>query len=596
MCCRWYGMDKSNNPQKSGEPSAAAAEVIYPQRFAAADRSKAAEIYLREPIVAKLAEFFEAKGLAKLKEEDQREEWYADWIEYQARHRIYATVLAPKQFAKLGGAFDLLRLVRLLEVFAYYSPSHGYSLQVTFLGLFSILMGENEDLKREAVAALEAGGLMGFGISEKGHGADLFGNEFAIRPVGEGKFLANGRKYYIGNANIAAMISILARKEDEQGRVKRVPFVSFAIRPATAKAYRCVGKIRTLGVRAAFVGELEVVNHQLPVSDIVADGRGAWDASFGTVTLGKFFLGFASIGICERATEEALGHLRSRILYGKPVIEMPHIRALASQAYVRLTAMKLYAYRALDYVRAANEHERRYLLYNAVQKAKVSTEGVKVIALLSECVGARGLESDTFFEMALRDAQLVPGLEGSTHINLGMTTQFAAKYFARDASELKQPPSLVAGEAAGGENPYLMEAKTGATNTISFGHFLNAYRPLVAVGNVRIFARQAKVFAMFLKRREKPAGGDEAAIPIGQCVATIAYGQLVAENALRLGVAAELVGAIFQMLVGDLSGFAMALAAHPSLGARERRLMGRMVVIPKASGGDWEWVGGRVGG
>lgn len=63
-----------------------------------------------------------------------------------------------------------------------------------------------------------------------------------------------------------------------------------------------------------------------------------------------------------------------RILYGKPVLQMPHIRLLVAQAAARLIAMKTYACRALDYVYAANAKDRRYLLYCAVQKAKVSTE------------------------------------------------------------------------------------------------------------------------------------------------------------------------------------------------------------------------------
>ena len=87
---------------------------------------------------------------------------------------------------------------------------------------------------------------------------------------------------------------------------------------------------------------------------------------------------------------------------------MPHIRATTAQAYARLTAMKLYAYRALDYVHAASADDRRYLLFCAVQKAKVSTEGVKVMSLLSECIGAKGFESDTYFEMALRDSSSSP--------------------------------------------------------------------------------------------------------------------------------------------------------------------------------------------
>src|SRR5205814_756551 len=218
----------------------------------------------------------------------------------QAKHKIYATALSPKPLSSIGGEFDLLRYTHLLETFAWFSPGHGYSLQVTFLGLFAILMGDNEPLKRQAIESLESGGLLAFGVC------------------------------------------------------------------------------------AADVGEFEVKNHPVPPSDIIAQGRDAWDALFGTVTLGKFFLGFASIGICERAFAEALAHVKTRILYNKPVLEMPHIRDKVNQAYVRLTAMKLFAYRALDYVHSASESDRRYLLFTAVQKARVSTEGVKALNLLSE--------------------------------------------------------------------------------------------------------------------------------------------------------------------------------------------------------------------
>jgi hypothetical protein len=63
---------------------------------------------------------------------------------------------------------------------------------------------------------------------------------------------------------------------------------------------------------------------------------------------------------------------------------MPHIRGATAVAFARLMAMKLYAYRALDYLQASGGDDRRYLLFNAVQKARVSTQGVALLALLSE--------------------------------------------------------------------------------------------------------------------------------------------------------------------------------------------------------------------
>ena len=553
---------------------------------------------MNEPAIRKLVEFFEAKGLAAIKDEDRREQWYGDWLAYQAEHRLYATVLSPREYSSFGAELNLLRLTRFLEVFAYFSPSHGYSLQVTFLGLFSILMGTNSALKQEAVKLIEDGGLLAFGVSEKMHGSDLFGNEFTVRETTDGKFVANGTKYYIGNANVAAMISTMAQKEGPaSGRDKRIPFVQIALRPRQSTGLQNSRKIHTLGVRAGYVGEFDVKDYVLPKEDVIADGRKAWDAVFGTVTLGKFFLGFGSIGICEHAFHEAILHLRSRSLYGKPVIEMPHLTWTVAKAYARLTAMKLFAYRALDYVHAADKTDRRYLLFNAVQKAKVSTEGVAVMALLSECVGAMGFEADTYFEMALRDTQLIPKLEGSAHINLGLTARFLPRYFGRPDSTIVEPKSLVAGEIASHENPYLMEARTGSINTIAFPDFLKAYQPLISIPNVRLFTRQVKAFRLFLlasRLKGNQATDLAAGMALGQCLATIAYGQLIAENSIRLGIAPQMVNVIFHLLVGDLSASALALAGYAGVDTVRRLFIRRAVTVPQSVQADWDFVTNQI--
>src|SRR5437764_14553038 len=120
----------------SDRAQVAAYDVACPQAFSSAPRgaATAADVYFRDPSVRKLVEFFESKGLSALKDEDQREQWYEDWLAYQAEHRLYASVLSPREYSSLGFELDLLRLTRFVEVFAYFSPAHGYSLQVSFLG------------------------------------------------------------------------------------------------------------------------------------------------------------------------------------------------------------------------------------------------------------------------------------------------------------------------------------------------------------------------------------------------------------------------------------------------------------------------------
>lgn len=560
---------------------------MYPLTFGAPSTAAAAE-YLQDPSVRLLVEFFSGKGLSALKREDREEAWYPDWIDYQSKHGLYASVLSPKAYSTRGHQFDLLKLTRFAEAIAYFGPAHGYSLQVSFLGLFPILMGTNEDLKKEAVAKLEGGGLFAFAVSERAHGSDLMANEFAVRPGDAAGWLASGTKCYIGNANAACITSVLARDRsaNPDAASKRAPFVFFALRPHESPGFKNLRKIHTLGIRNAFVGEFEVHDHPVREGDIISRHREAWGALFGTVDFGKFFLGFGAVGICEHAFAEAFAHLRSRTLYGKPAIALPHLRDTMAFAFARLVAMKLYANRALDYLQAAGAEDRRYLLFNAVQKARVSTEGVKVLSALSECAGARGFEAETYIESALRDASMIPALEGSTHINFLLAAQFVGAYFANLKGAVP-PGSVSLGQVSSEENPYWIAARDRNPKTVGFAPFLTAYEPLPAVPNVGLFARQVAAFARFASGSAQDSARQ---IALGRCFSVVAYGQLIAENCAAGGVAPALVSVIFHALVADLTAESFALAALHAPESPERASLAEVVSVPETSAGDLEAV------
>jgi acyl-CoA dehydrogenase len=586
--------DSLSAAHRPSDSPAGGIAALYPQSFARDSRSTTSAAYFASAPICALAEFFDNKGLAQLKLEEQQEQWYADWLTYQAARGIYAAVLTPRQYSR-GGDFDLLRYARFLETFAYFSPGHGYSLQVTSLALFAILMGSNEALKREAVSAVESGSLLAFAVSEKEHGSDLLAGEFSIRETDGGELWASGSKYYIGNSNVAHLICILGKHEPKHASKpdRRMPLTLFVLRPAEAPAYRLVRKIRTSGVRAGFVGEFEVRDHPLPRHDLIAHGRQAWDSVLGAVTLGKFFLGFGSIGICEHAFKETHDYLNGRVLYGRPVSAMPHIRLALAKAYVRLTAMKLYAYRALDYVQSASAVDRRYLLFCAVQKARVSTEGVRVIALLTDCIGARGFETDTYLEMARRDAQLIPSLEGSAHINLAITANLALRYFSDFDADASEPPSLSAGEAQSLENPHLFEALAGAVRSVAFPHPLRAFRRLASVPNVRAFARQGCAFRRILnaiRRDGRDLKDTQLAMALGQCTSRIAYGQLIAEHAHRMALDVRFISAIFQLLVTELHTAILLLLAVPTVKRASSTLQRRALAVPESGSDHWDFV------
>jgi acyl-CoA dehydrogenase len=370
-------------------------------------------------IMLKTIEFFENKGRGKIKKDDHERTWYADFLEFQKDQGLFATLLTPTPYGGQDARWDTWRNCEFNEILSFYGLAYWYTWQVSILGLGPIWISDNETVKRKTAQLLEEGGIFAFGLSEKEHGADLYSTEMALTPLGDGKYTANGRKYYIGNANEAALVSTFGKMSDSGD------YVFFVVGSKHGK-YECVQNVVS---SQNFVAEYALHDYPITEEDILARGRDAWDAALNTVNIGKFNLGWASIGMCTHAFYEAIDHAANRVLYGRHVSDFPHIKQLLTDAYTRLVAMKLFALRAADYMRCASPDDRRYLLYNPMVKMKVTTQGEEVINLLWDVIAAKGFEKDTFFEMAARDIRSLPKLEGTVHVNMALIIKFMPNYF-----------------------------------------------------------------------------------------------------------------------------------------------------------------------
>jgi hypothetical protein len=73
-------------------------------------------------------------------------------------------------------------------------------------------------------------------------------------------------------------------------------------------------------------------------------------------------------------------------------------------------------------------------------------------------------------------------------------------------------------------------------------------------------------------------------------MATIAYGQLVAENCARFEMPQQMTSTIFHLLINDLSNSAFMLASSSDLSKTNRALIEPVFAIPKSTNADWNFV------
>ncbi|MCK5312893.1 MAG: acyl-CoA dehydrogenase, partial [Desulfobacteraceae bacterium] len=167
-------------------------------------------------IMLKTIEYFESRGKNRLKEDRKNCIWYEDFLTFLKENEIFSNLLTPSEYAKddPNARWDTFRNCDFNEVLGFYNLSHWYTWQVTILGLGPIWMSKNESIKKKTADLLKKGGIFAFGLSEKTHGADLYSSEMSITPLGDGKYVADGGKYYIGNANKAGFVSTFAKNSE----------------------------------------------------------------------------------------------------------------------------------------------------------------------------------------------------------------------------------------------------------------------------------------------------------------------------------------------------------------------------------------------
>ena len=521
-----------------------------------------------EEIIHKTIDFFESKGLRKIKDDDHQRIWYSDFLEFVKKEKIFATLLTPSDEDNNDARWDTWQIAHYSELLGFYGLAYWYTWQVTILGLGPIWMSKNERLKKRAVQLLKDGEVFAFGLSEREHGADVYSTEMSLTPQGQDTYKANGSKYYIGNGNIAKMVSTFGKMSDSGEYV-------FFVANYLHERYDCV---KNIVASQNFVAEYALNDYPIVEEDILSKGQDAWDAVLNTVNIGKYNLGWASIGICTHSFYEAINHAARRKLYNMYVTDFPHVKKMFTDAYARLIAMKLCTLRAADYMRVASLEDRRYLLYNPIVKMKVTTQGEEVMNLLWDVIAAKGFEKDTFFEMAARDIRALPKLEGTVHVNVALIVKFIANYFFKPKKYL----DVAKQSEAKNDNFLFNQGPTRGLRKIHFHDYRIAYNS-VTTPNVKIFKKQIRLLKLFLvlaKPNKAQQQDIDFLLNLGEIFTLVVYGQLVLENVKIYNIEDDTVDQIFDFLIRDFSKFALQMHSNSSSTKIQMKFCSLMIKKP----------------
>ena len=349
--------------------------------------------------------------------------WSADVIAvHDARDELPAAALAQLDALGLTSCYQLTEesafttAVDALRVVAAHDLTAAIAHGKTFLGAAPVWVAGNEDQITAMIARLRDCTPVCLALTERGHGADLLGGEVAAE-LTPGGWRLTGEKWLINNASRAGAGSVLARTSPESG-----PRAFTAFLVERTDAWHNLPKVRTHGIRGADISGFSL--HDAPGEPIGEVGDGL-PVVLKTLQLTRIACTALSLGAGDHALRLARDFAAQRVLYGRPLATIPHVRRLLGRIAARVLVAEAVSTTA---ARSVHALPGELSVVSAIAKAFVPTIVHAALSDVADLLGARGFLTSApgvGFAKLDRDHRVCAIFDGSTAVNrAALLTQF----------------------------------------------------------------------------------------------------------------------------------------------------------------------------
>jgi acyl-CoA dehydrogenase len=311
--------------------------------------------------------------------------------------------------AAYGGAYpalDVRSLCLIRETLGYASGLVEFAFAMQGLGSGPVSLFGAEPLKQKYLPGVAAGSsVAAFAISEAEAGSDLAAMQTTARRDG-GSIVINGTKAWISNAGIAAYYVVFCRWPEGGER----SFLAVVVDAGTPGLK--VGPL--IDVMAPHpLGTLTFTNCRVAMDQIVGEPGKGLRVALGTLDVFRTSVGAAALGFARRAFDEAVGHAKSRVAFGKPLAEFQMTQARLADMATAIDSAALQVYRAAW---TRDQGAERVTREAAMAKLVATELAQEVIDQAVQLLGARGVVSGAPVERLYREIRALRIYEGTSEI------------------------------------------------------------------------------------------------------------------------------------------------------------------------------------
>ena len=293
-----------------------------------------------------------------------------------------------------GAGADALATAIVIEEVARACASSSLIPAVNKLGTMPLILAGSAELKQKYLTPVAAGEAMfSYCLSEPEAGSDAA--SMTTRAVRDGDhWVLNGVKRWITNAGVSEYYTAFVVEKSDEG-------VSFG------------APEKKLGIKGSPTREVYFDNVRLPLDRIIgAEGTG-FATAMQTLDHTRVTIAAQAVGIAQGALDFALGYVKERKQFGKPVADFQGVQFMLADM-----GMKLEAARQMTYV-AAGKSERGDVdltYFGAAAKCFASDAAMEITTDAVQLLGGYGYTRDYPVERMMRDAKITQIYEGTNQV------------------------------------------------------------------------------------------------------------------------------------------------------------------------------------
>ncbi len=313
-----------------------------------------------------------------------------------------------------GAGADAIATVIVIEEVARACASSSLIPAVNKLGTVPLLLAGSKEVKAAYLPPVARGEAMfSYALSEPEAGSDAAAMKTRARRTDSG-YVLNGVKRWITNAGVSRYYTVMAVTDPGAGP----DGISAFVIEDGDHGFSFGSPEHKLGIRGSPTRELYFDDCAIPASRLIgAEGEG-FKIALRTLDHTRITIAAQAVGIAQGALDYALGYVRQRRQFGRPVADFQGVQFMLADM-----AMKLEAARQLTYAAAARsqramvgEQVADLTFFSSACKCLASDVAMSVTTDAVQLLGGYGYVNDYPAERMMRDAKITQIYEGTNQI------------------------------------------------------------------------------------------------------------------------------------------------------------------------------------